>query len=31
MKLNNVLSAQVQISPDDFSPVSLTEREQLEK
>ena len=31
MKLNNVLSAQVQISPEDFSPVSLTEREQLEK
>ena len=31
MKLNNVLSAQVQISPNDFSPVSLTEREQLEK
>lgn len=31
MKVNNVLSAQVQISPDDFSPVSLTEREQLEK
>lgn len=31
MKINNVLSAQVQISPEDFSPVSLTEREQLEK